>query len=422
MGAKTAGGPAVSSATPASGHEGDVGRQVTISGSGFSPGAVAAWERNGVVDDKIHVRSTVFVSSTQLIATIDIDADAALALYDISVTTLDRKKGIGTELFEVTTALSIGTLGGDTFVFDVNDNAQAVGYGVVSGGGSNTHAFFWSSSTGMIDIGVGIAEAIDDSGSTIVGGDGTYATAWAGNGARTVWTPSRLPISPSAVGSYARDVASDPNTGEPMLIGGAEQVQVKRQTIAQPKFWARISSAWQRVDIPWPHSSEPGAGGTIHGVNALGQAAGVVQSGAGNQAVFWPNASEFTVLPGNGIGNALNEAGTMVVGIASAASYWSRASTSDPWTGPFALPGGCARAMGIDDQNRIIAAGCRLTTNSRVMSAVFDPPYTTPRYLNGLGERTDAGTVHGISTHGTVIGGSAPNRTNRINAAIWQQF
>jgi hypothetical protein len=421
MPAKATGNPSVTGADPASGHEGDVGRQVTITGSGFSAGAVAAWERNGQIDDKIRVRSTVVVRSTQLIATIDISADAALALYDISVTTLDRKKGIGTEMFEVTTAMSIGTLGGDTFVFDVYDNADAVGYGNLGGTG-NTRAFFWSNATGMIDIGPGIAEAIDDAGSTIVGYDGSHAAVWTPNTERTLWTGVRLPISTASVGSYGRDVASDPVTGQPMLIGGAERIQAKRQEVTHPKLWVRTSDVWQKIDIPWPHSSESGAGGTVHAVNSLGQGAGVIQSTAGNQPVFWPNATSYMVLPGNGIGNALNETGTIVVGISSGASFWKRASTNDPWTGPFQLPGSCARAMGIDAQNRIIGAACRTSSNSRIVSAVFDPPYDTARYLNGLGERTDAGTVHGISTSGNVIGGSAPNRTNRINAAIWQQF
>src|SRR5690349_15363596 len=111
-------GPAVTAATPPYGDQGQVGERVTITGSGFAPGAVASWQRNGD-STKVHVTNTQYVSSTQLIATIDIAPDADLAFYDVAVTNSDRKKGIGTELFEVTTAVSLGSLGGNT-------NANAV--------------------------------------------------------------------------------------------------------------------------------------------------------------------------------------------------------------------------------------------------------------------------------------------------------
>ncbi len=73
-------GPSVTAADPAFGREGDVSKQVTITGSGFAPGAQAAWERGGIVDAKIQVLSSQYVSSTQLVATITIAPDAAISL------------------------------------------------------------------------------------------------------------------------------------------------------------------------------------------------------------------------------------------------------------------------------------------------------------------------------------------------------
>jgi hypothetical protein len=99
--AKSTSGPTVTATVPDSGTQGDVGKQVTITGTGFAAGAVADWERNGQVDPKITVRSTQFVSSTQVIATIDIAPDADVTTYDVAVTNTDRKKGIGSELFAV---------------------------------------------------------------------------------------------------------------------------------------------------------------------------------------------------------------------------------------------------------------------------------------------------------------------------------
>jgi hypothetical protein len=74
--------------------------KVTITGSGFRQGDEAVWERDGNADDRVVVESTEFVSESQLIATISVRADAAIASYDIAVDR-PRKRGIGTEAFSV---------------------------------------------------------------------------------------------------------------------------------------------------------------------------------------------------------------------------------------------------------------------------------------------------------------------------------
>src|SRR3712207_454981 len=120
--------PTVSGANPSYGRQGEVGYHVTIIGSGFEPGAQATWERGGVADPKVRVTSTDYVSSTELVATIDIASDADLALYDVAVTS-GRGKGIGTEMFEVTDGTSIGTLNSDnTLVRAINSSGQATGF------------------------------------------------------------------------------------------------------------------------------------------------------------------------------------------------------------------------------------------------------------------------------------------------------
>src|SRR5262249_27463662 len=82
---KSSGGPAVNAANPASGHQGDVTLDVTITGSGFDSGSRASWQRNGVPDPKITVNSTRYNSATSLTANITIAADAVVATYDIAV-------------------------------------------------------------------------------------------------------------------------------------------------------------------------------------------------------------------------------------------------------------------------------------------------------------------------------------------------
>ena len=100
--ANNSGGPSVAATTPATGEQGTVSLQVTIDGNGFATGAVASWERNGVPDPKVTVKSTQFVNPKKVIATIDIALDADITSYDVAVMNTDRKKGIGTAIFAVT--------------------------------------------------------------------------------------------------------------------------------------------------------------------------------------------------------------------------------------------------------------------------------------------------------------------------------
>jgi hypothetical protein len=90
----------VSAAVPDSATQ-DTTLDVTISGSGFASGADAQWGQGGVPSPSVRTNSTRFVSSRKLIANITIAADAATGLYDVIVTNLSGKKGIGTELFAV---------------------------------------------------------------------------------------------------------------------------------------------------------------------------------------------------------------------------------------------------------------------------------------------------------------------------------
>jgi len=111
----------VTATNPALGRQGQVNEAVTITGSGFQAGAKASWERNGTADPKVTVVSTQFVSSTQVVATISIAADAVVDLYNVAVLNSDRTKGIGNLLFKV-------DLGDPTasFYFPLADGALAL--------------------------------------------------------------------------------------------------------------------------------------------------------------------------------------------------------------------------------------------------------------------------------------------------------
>jgi hypothetical protein len=93
-------GPIVTSADPDNAPQ-DTTLDVVVNGSGFDRGSSAQWAIAGVPAPKIHTNSTRFLNSRQLVANITIALDADPAFYDVIVTTLGGKKGIGTELFAV---------------------------------------------------------------------------------------------------------------------------------------------------------------------------------------------------------------------------------------------------------------------------------------------------------------------------------
>jgi len=92
----------VTAADPPAGEQGTLNLSVIIKGRGFKNGAKAKFFKTGTADPAgVNVKSTQFVSSTQLIANIDIADAAALSLFDIQVANTDGRTGKGTELFSV---------------------------------------------------------------------------------------------------------------------------------------------------------------------------------------------------------------------------------------------------------------------------------------------------------------------------------
>jgi hypothetical protein len=74
---------------------------VRILGSGFTPEDVPVWERNGSEVSGISVAQTTFVSSTELTAVINIAPGTAALTYDVGIRRGGRKRGVGSELFDV---------------------------------------------------------------------------------------------------------------------------------------------------------------------------------------------------------------------------------------------------------------------------------------------------------------------------------
>lgn len=422
-------GPVVTAANPAYGKQGETGKVVAISGTGFTPGSTVAWERNGVIDANVTVQSAVVISSSRIDATITIASDAELSFYDIAVTSADRKKGIGTEMFEVTTAVSIGTLGGNTQARAANDNVlgapRVVGYSIVS---NVMHAFYWPDANGrMGDLGPGNANGIDQNGRTIAGDVAGFGVVWTSSGSG--WIQSRLPVAAGAPGSHVEEVASGPD-GSALYVGGAEKFQGTRKnsTLDRPRLWKFDNGIWNRIVLEMPRP-EADAFSWVVSVNSAGLATGAVRVGVGaSQPVFWDAIGNATILPGplgSGTAGGSNPDGTLVAGFAgSVASYWTSVVNTDgsrTWKGPFSLPGGCERAVGMDDSGRIIGNRCPLSGGNGSFSAVWSSPLAgspTITVLHGIGNTSDWGTAWAISPQGSLIAGWAGSGSVNVGV-IW---
>jgi hypothetical protein len=359
---------------------------VTVTGSGFAPGAQAAWERGGVVDPKIQVLSTQYVSSTQLIATIAIASDAAIDFYDISVTNSDRKKGIGYSLFQVTQAIAVT---GTTVLRGTNSNGELVGVLLGNGNNSNT-AYYYNAGTATLTplYNNGAAWAIDEAGTTITGNTngGTDLPIPVWNLVGGAWAFGALPVGSTTTGGGARSITSDPVTGAAIFIGGLETIACKPNCSSGGAVIWRIGTAgWERVLLP-----SLGVGQAY--VEAVSTGGVAVGASGGHAAVWTPDgAGGYTVaaLPGAAtVAHGITSAGDLIVGgyytTASGNAYWNRLPGGG-WSAAQSLPLACGEIADVDDAGRIVANACPRTSKV-TLPAVFVPPYgaTAPIWLGGF--------------------------------------
>src|SRR3982751_5741375 len=123
--ARAATGISVSAARPSYADRGTT-VDVHVIGTGFVAGAQATWLLRGVANPaKVRTNSTTFVSSTELVANVTVSSDADLAFWDVQIAAAGGKNGVGTELFEITTAENLGS---GSWVNGMNDAGLIVGY------------------------------------------------------------------------------------------------------------------------------------------------------------------------------------------------------------------------------------------------------------------------------------------------------
>ena len=410
--ASGSGGPSITATNPAYGHRGDAGLAVTITGTGFKPGAQASWKLDGNPTADVVVLSTTYVSSTQLSATINITSTATVAYYDVTVTQTGRK-GIGTEsatnpdIFEVTQAVPIA---GSVDMRGVNDNGEIAG---------QNGPVYWSQSSGLlqVDSGQRAGFAISPLGNAIAanGLPRLYTRAGA---VGTPWQLTLLPIDAAATDGGAHALLADAATGQVVLLAGQVKVSAsKRTTLIQPRAWTwqGATSSWQMIALSTGSSGQGSVrqlsrNGTVVGALGLVNGPGRV-SGTSQAAVWQPDGSGgwllVTLAPVPSAAEGINSAGTLIVGAAGGtAAYWQ--VVGGVWSGPVSLPGGCTNARAVDDLQRIAVDGCNPGGNSSAAPAgVLVPPYSTTTMvrLGGLGKQ-QIGMIESMSPSGAWVVGA----------------
>jgi hypothetical protein len=391
--ARTSTALSVTSASPPFGDRGST-VDVHIFGSGFTSGAKATWLLHGVADDHVHTNSTTFVSASELVANITIAGDAAVDFWDVQVSLLSGKNGVGSECFEVTTAEALGTTGGDVNVYGISEQLQVVGYA--------SSAFVWDDGAGMVDLGSGQVMAIDPDGDVAAGKVGTFVpTAWVRQSA-AVWPAEQLPQLPHSIGARVQGAARAAD--KTLLLAGLDDSALSTKPNAaqynRVVLWRRLDGSWA---APQMYALPAGAvRGSARAVNGLAQIVG--QLDAGSTGAVWDDAATSTRL--DGLPNAINQQGTIIVGNRSGYPvYWWRDPATHAWntTGvPLpAIPGAsCATGSANDVNSAGVIVGSSCNPGGKLQATVWLLDFSgtapvlvgTPAALPGLGTKKTAAT------------------------------
>ncbi len=407
-------GVTVTAANPSFGRQGQVSEAVTITGTGFAPGAQAAWVRNGVVDTTITVTSTQYVSSTTLVATINISPKSPVEFRDVQVMSSGRTPGIGSLLFEVTQAIPIS---GTSWVRSINDNGEATG--TLSGG---TGVFYYDVNSARLETvsPAGTGYDISPTGTWIVGSGGAgsgFPYVYTRTGAGT-WQATALPVGAATTSGVARSMRSD-GTGQAVQIGGIEYYATGRNgsgTRAVTWSWQAATASWQRLQLPGVSAevrhralADNGVlGGTADGGQKLGP------------AVWMPNGTAgytLTTLAPAGAVNGVRADGGMLVGFTSVPVYWL-AQSGGTWSAPIVVAGGCSGVKDVSDAGRFLLNDCPIANGGVASAAYADAPYGSLTRLGGLGPKGNVGFASGISHSGHYAAGYA-NVNNQGSVGIY---
>ena len=408
-------GVTVTATNPSFGKQGQTNERVTITGTGFTPDAQAAWLRNGAVDTTITVTSVEYVSSTTLTATISISSKSPVDYRDIRVTaSFGRTQGIGSLLFEVTQAVQIS---GTSWVRSINDNGDATG--TLAGGNG---VFYYSVATGQLETvsATGTGYDISPAGTTIVGAGGTgagFPYVFTRTEAGGTWQATALPTDASTTSGVARALRTDAS-GQAVQIAGIEFYSVSKGSDTRAVSWT-----WQASSGSWQRAVLPGASGAVRhrAISTSGSLGGTAIGGRTlGPAVWMPNGvGGYTVtsLATSGAVNGVRADGGMLVGFISAPVYWL-AQPGGTWSSPITVAGSCSGVKDVSDAGRFILNDCPFSNNGQTFAAYADAPYSSLSRLGGLGPKSNVGFASGISHGGKYAGGYA-NVNNQGSVGIY---
>jgi len=420
---------AVTSATPAFGDQGTT-VDVHIHGSGFAAGAAATLLLHGGADAHVKTNSTTFVSSTELVANVTIAPDAPLAFWDVQVA-LGDKNGVGSEAFEITSAviLGSGTPGGDVNINGMSEQLQVAGF-ATSGGG-----FVYEDAGGFSIFNASVVFTIDPWGNIAAGDDATgFAVAWTRQGPGS-WASQYLPRLPGSIFSRAQ-AAARASDGSLLLAGhDAYAASTKRnaEQFNRVAVWRQSGTSWSVQQYTLPAGSLRGSARTING---SGQVGGRIDNSA--TGAVWENATTSTKL--DGWPNSINAAGTLIAGERNGVPvFWWRNSPTAAWnpTGvllPSIAGATCTSgaANGINSAGVIVGSSCNSFGNAQATVWVVDlssgSPVITggPVALPGIGLKkstmSDVSTAHSITETApyTIAGGARAVGSSFRLAVRWQ--
>jgi len=425
--ARSATALAVTSTSPAFGDQGTT-VDVHILGTGFTAGAQASWLLNGVPDNHVRTNGTTVVSSTELVANITIAADAQLAFWDVQVALSNGKNGVGSDVFEVTSAriAGPGTTGGDASVYGISEQGQLVGYAAT--------AFVYDDAGGMIDLGSGQGRAIDPFGTLAGGFSSLGPTAWTRQSASS-WVPQQMPQLPHSVGATftAAARASDGTLIAAGLDDSSDVPCCSTDGANRPVVWRLVDGTWT---APQRYALPTGAvRGSATDINGLGQMVGSIDGQL--TGAVWDDSN--TPVRLDGLPIAINPAGTIVVGRRTSQNqsvpvYWWRDPATHAWhTVGVPLPsvagGKChASASDINGAGVVVGASCSGTGQQATVwhldfSGASPVLASGPTGLPGLGVRgTSSSDISAASavTEGWpyTVGGTAKSNGTRL-AVRW---
>lgn len=418
----------VSSADPAAAPR-DTTLDVRIRGSGFDASAAVQFLLDGAGDPRVHTNSTAFVSASEVVANITIDADAVADFRDVQVTLSSGKKGIGTEMFAVLPIQELAAPAGGSLAYGISAAGQVAGQVI---GGCNGQALpaYWPSIEGpvtLLPLPAGFCGgrtfAISETGHItgfISTSDGFWSAArWVLNGTSHV---VEYLGTPAAGGRYdAQGINSAGHVAAHQIGTGG---------------YAAWRAAWWSPGTGWLEAPlAPGAEGCEgQGLSETDELVGACRINGISQAAYWasPTAAPVVLprLPGYNNrhhATAINASGVIVGvvwnrsksgSISEMGVRWYQAGGTWVVEALGSLGGGTSAAYGVNDAGQIVGWS-RRGSGSNV--AFLWTPGQGMRALEAL-TASDKGTAFSISNPGSlgvlVAGNSERAGTNR--AVIWQ--